>query len=436
MIKQKTDKQTIQKLNFLFQKTKKTKFYKQKFKGLKLPIKIQTYEDWLQIPLISPMDFYNYPITSDVAYLKKSRPNHLGEEAIIPLNFKDYLHSINHDLYKFKKIGVKKEHKSTIVDFTITETLIMAQALINMGTKYIAVEGNSEMIARDLSKKKVNFLFTNYRMLEKIIRIFKDLNLKSYLEIVSVAGEQIQDKKDLKRRVKKILGAKFFDSIGTREVAAYALQCSEECEDYHLLTDSFFFEVIDPKTKKMSQNGELVITPYWREDLPLLRFATGDLVKLKKSLCLCKYKGELSFGGILGRVNDNEKISNFMLPLAELYEKARISLLFQNKYLDSFLWDIFPPLDCFVLIVKSSRGGRVLVLVEKFKSLLFFRRKQFIVKAISNDIACDISVIRIDRNTFSQVKKMSKTGYLDLRYKKKSQYPSYLKSILDNLILR
>lgn len=51
----------------------------------------------------------------------------------------------------------------------------------------------------------------------------------------------------------------------------------------HVWADHFYIEVIDPETGENvseGEEGELVITTLQREAMPLIRYRTGDIVKL------------------------------------------------------------------------------------------------------------------------------------------------------------
>jgi phenylacetate-CoA ligase len=75
---------------------------------------------------------------------------------------------------------------------------------------------------------------------------------------------------------------------------------NESCA-LHIIEESYFAEIIDPKTGAPVANGatgELVLTPLGREASPLLRYRTGDLVRRRAG------EGFVLEGGILGRSDD------------------------------------------------------------------------------------------------------------------------------------
>ena len=69
----------------------------------------------------------------------------------------------------------------------------------------------------------------------------------------------------------------------------------------HIIEESYFAEIVDPKTgapMPRGENGELVLTPLGREANPLLRYRSGDLVRRRAGA------GFVLEGGILGRTDD------------------------------------------------------------------------------------------------------------------------------------
>jgi phenylacetate-CoA ligase len=81
----------------------------------------------------------------------------------------------------------------------------------------------------------------------------------------------------------------------------------------HVIESSYFAEVIDPATGssiQQGETGELVLTTLGRVGSPLLRYRTGDLVKLgtrdlEPGPCCACGRFDLAFeGGILGRTDD------------------------------------------------------------------------------------------------------------------------------------
>ena len=98
-------------------------------------------------------------------------------------------------------------------------------------------------------------------------------------------------------------GAEVLDHYGMTEVGPVAFQRTGESDALHIIEESYFAEIIEPKTGAPAADGttgELVLTPLGREASPLLRYRTGDLVRRKSG----GGPGFVLEGGILGRTDD------------------------------------------------------------------------------------------------------------------------------------
>ncbi len=96
-------------------------------------------------------------------------------------------------------------------------------------------------------------------------------------------------------------GAEVLDHYGMTEVGPVAFQKTGEPDALHIIEESYFAEIIDPKSGAAiadGETGELVLTPLGREANPLLRYRTGDLVRRRPG------PGFVLEGGILGRTDD------------------------------------------------------------------------------------------------------------------------------------
>jgi phenylacetate-CoA ligase len=96
--------------------------------------------------------------------------------------------------------------------------------------------------------------------------------------------------------------AEAFDRYGMTEVGPVAGECCAHPGGMHLLETEYVAEVIDPNNGKAveeGQPGELVLTNLGRIGRPVVRYRTGDLVKLNRSSrCPCGRTEALLMGGI------------------------------------------------------------------------------------------------------------------------------------------
>ncbi|MHB8732445.1 MAG: phenylacetate--CoA ligase family protein [bacterium] len=118
------------------------------------------------------------------------------------------------------------------------------------------------------------------------------------------AGEPGASIPATRRRIESAWGARCIDHTGLTEVGATGFTC--QTGELHLNESEFIPEVIDPATglPEPGGEGELVLTNLGREGSPVIRYRTGDRVRLVLDRCACgRTFGRLA-GGILGRADD------------------------------------------------------------------------------------------------------------------------------------
>jgi phenylacetate-CoA ligase len=122
-----------------------------------------------------------------------------------------------------------------------------------------------------------------------------------------VAGEPGGSIPATRGRIESAWGARVFDHHGLTEVGAAAVECPENPAGLHLLESEYVAEVIDPTNTQPVMPGtigELVLTNLGRWGSPVLRYRTGDLVKVDPNPCPCGRALVRLQGGILGRTDD------------------------------------------------------------------------------------------------------------------------------------
>lgn len=123
------------------------------------------------------------------------------------------------------------------------------------------------------------------------------------LESIAVGGEVLSD--PLRRRAEAVLGAPVTTSyLMTETVPSGGTPCSQG--HLHHTTEFGHLEVLDPQTWEPTQPGDvgtMVHTPYvpYRECTLLLRYATGDLVRLPSEDPTCEWAHLPATSPVLGR---------------------------------------------------------------------------------------------------------------------------------------
>jgi phenylacetate-CoA ligase len=97
-----------------------------------------------------------------------------------------------------------------------------------------------------------------------------------------VAGEPMSAAK--RHRLSALWNARVFEDYGSTETGSLAGECAEG--RLHLWSDRLYFEVLD-KALRPARSGQLVVTPLYREAMPLVRYAIEDHVELGDKPCAC-----------------------------------------------------------------------------------------------------------------------------------------------------
>jgi len=117
------------------------------------------------------------------------------------------------------------------------------------------------------------------------------------------AGEPGAGIPAVRARIEAAWGARAYDHAGMTEMGAYGFECAAQA-GLHVNEAEFIAEVVDPTTGRPADEGELVLTNLGRVGSPLLRYRTGDRVRVARTPCPCGRTFLRLDGGILGRVDD------------------------------------------------------------------------------------------------------------------------------------
>ena len=133
-----------------------------------------------------------------------------------------------------------------------------------------------------------------------------DLN-RGTVKYLFVAGEAGGNIPEVRAQIEGAWGARLFDHHGMTEMGPVSFECLDAPGGLHINEAQFIPEVIDPasgQTVPEGSSGELVLTNLGRTGSPLIRYRTGDQVRLTRGQCACgRWYARLP-GGILGRVDD------------------------------------------------------------------------------------------------------------------------------------
>jgi phenylacetate-CoA ligase len=117
------------------------------------------------------------------------------------------------------------------------------------------------------------------------------------------AGEPGAGIPSVRARIEEAWGARAYDHAGMTEMGAYSFECAAQA-GLHVNETEFIAEVVDPASGAAAVEGELVLTNLGRACSPLVRYLTGDRVRVASAPCACGRTFLRLEGGVLGRVDD------------------------------------------------------------------------------------------------------------------------------------
>ena len=130
---------------------------------------------------------------------------------------------------------------------------------------------------------------------------------RSSVRALIVAGEPGGSVPEIRSAIESAWGARLFDHTGMTELGPMSFECRENPLGVHVIESEYIPEVVDPRTLSPvpdGQMGELVVTNLGRTGSPVIRYRTGDLVKITRGRCNCGRCLARLEGGILGRVDE------------------------------------------------------------------------------------------------------------------------------------
>lgn len=139
----------------------------------------------------------------------------------------------------------------------------------------------------------------------------------SPVRILLLAGEPGANVAGTRERIAGAFNARVFDHTGMTEIGSLGIECAEAPRHVHLLESECIAELVDPGTGELlfapgdgdvllpePREGELVLTNLGRTGSPLIRYRTGDIVRLQTGRCACGRDYLRMVGGILGRADE------------------------------------------------------------------------------------------------------------------------------------
>ncbi len=149
------------------------------------------------------------------------------------------------------------------------------------------------------------------------------------------AGEPGAGIPAVRARIQEAWGARAYDHAGMTEMGAYGFECAAQA-GLHVNEAEFIAEVVDPGTGRAADEGELVLTNLGRAGSPLLRYRTGDRVRIDRTPCECGRRFRRLAGGSLGRLHDMLIVRG-----VNVYPSALEGIVRRFTQVDEFLIEVY-----------------------------------------------------------------------------------------------
>lgn len=95
----------------------------------------------------------------------------------------------------------------------------------------------------------------------------------------------------MREEIEDRLGIKAMEAYGLTELCGPGVAFDCEAQDgLHVNEDFFLAEVVDPQTLEplpLGEKGELIFTSLQRRAMPMIRYRTKDITRLKRERCVC-----------------------------------------------------------------------------------------------------------------------------------------------------
>lgn len=278
---------------------------------------IQTLEDLQQLPVTTKTDlqenndaFFCVPKSKIIDYVTTSGT--LGKPVTFGLTEKDLERLTYNEAISLQCAGIKKGdvvQLMTTLDRRFMAGLAYFMGLRKMGASTVRVgAGIPELQWDSILTYKPKYLISVPSFLLKMIEYAEKNNIDynaSGIKGVVCIGETLrnQELKDnqLSKKISEKWNLKLYSTYASTEMCTAFTEC-ESRQGGHHHPELIITEILDDNNQpvKDGEVGELTVTTLGVEALPLLRFKTGDLVKMNNDPCSC---GRTTFrlGPVLGR---------------------------------------------------------------------------------------------------------------------------------------
>lgn len=314
--------------------------------------KINTLEDLQQIPTTTKEDlqqnnddFLCVPTHKIIDFATTSGT--LGDPVTFGLTDNDLDRLAYNEAISFDCAGIKEGdivQLMTTMDRRFMAGLAYFLGLRKMKVGVIRVgAGIPELQWDSILKYKPTYLITVPSFLLKLIEYadshgidYNNLGIKGAICIGESLRNQDFSNSILADKITSKWNIKLFSTYASTEMSTAFTECEHGVGGHHH-PELIIVEVLDDENKpvKEGESGELTITTIGVEAMPLVRFKTGDIVKLHTNPCACG-RNTLRVGPVVGRKQQMIKYKG-----TTLYPPAMNDVLNDFGAIDNYLIQIY-----------------------------------------------------------------------------------------------
>lgn len=172
--------------------------------------------------------------------------------------------------------------------------------------------GGASTVARlqFLQENQATILCSTPTYAMRMLEVAREENIsleKSAIRMLILAGEPGANIASTRQLIEAGWGARVIDHWGMTEIGPLGIECRENPGGFHLLEEECHVEVLEPDSDRevgLGEEGELVITTLGRVHSPVVRYRTGDRVRIDPKPCPCGRPWRRCLNGVVGRTDD------------------------------------------------------------------------------------------------------------------------------------
>lgn len=344
----------------------KSPFYAKKYADLKIDLSTFSIETYRGLPFTTKEDlaendlnFLCVPKPEIAEYVTTSGTT--GNPISLYLTRHDLLRLAKNESESFQLMNLGATdlfQLLTTIDKQFMAGLAYSLGVQELGAGMIRIgPGVPELQWNSILKYQPSVLIAVPSFIVNLIEFAKENNIdfsKTSVKAVVCIGEPIRNEdftyNVLGKRITENWDIELFSTYASTEMGAAFSECTAH-QGNHLNEDLLFLEVIkeDGSEAEDQESGEIVVSTLGATGSPLVRYRTGDIAKVYRSVCKC---GRTSprLGPILGRKNQMIKFKG-----TTIYPKAIFEML--EQYVE---------ISCYKIIVNKDElnNDEITILLE------------------------------------------------------------------------